>query len=96
MRSDCRGREDCSQEELVILRCKYFLPDCKKKACAYGRHGCLVQSGFSWGRGCILNANCPAMQGGQRRTVSLIPSIFMLSTSRLLRSPDLQTPHIGL
>lgn len=30
-RADCRGREDCSQEELVILRYKYFLPDCKKK-----------------------------------------------------------------
>lgn len=27
--TDCRGREDCRQE-LVILRCKYFLPNWKK------------------------------------------------------------------
>lgn len=31
MGTNCRGREDCRQEELVILRCKYFQPAGKKE-----------------------------------------------------------------
>lgn len=31
MGTNCRGREDCRQEELVILRCKCFQPAGKKE-----------------------------------------------------------------
>ena len=33
---DCRGREDCRPEELVILRCKYVLLEWKKELVSRG------------------------------------------------------------
>lgn len=59
MGTNCRGREDCRQEELVILRCKYFQP-ARKKERVSRVDSRSVHSGFSRGRGCILNANLNA------------------------------------
>lgn len=90
---DCRGQEDCRQESLVILRCKYVLLDWKKEHVPRGDGVARFARSSLGAGGCILCAR--SIASSMTGTASLFLRFFMLGASGLLPSPDLQTHYLG-